>query len=132
MCLCVLKLFLHSSCLRARTRDLSYCTIGFSFSNIMFLLRQECYRKIFGQDCTSVNLGRYSSPCCLQYNLFLMAYAIHVFIGVGYSSLKQSFLLKRHFKNRNKNSAIFFTKHSIVIQNEQAHPPFIVFLLKLC
>lgn len=37
-------------------------------------------------------------------------------------SLNQRFLLKRHFKHRNKNSAIFFKKHSIVIQNEQAHP----------
>lgn len=32
------------------------------------------------------------------------------------------FLLKRHFKYRNKNSANFFIKHNIVIQNEQAHP----------
>lgn len=37
-------------------------------------------------------------------------------------SLKQSFLLKRQFKHHNKNSATFFIKHSIVIQNEQAHP----------
>lgn len=35
-------------------------------------------------------------------------------------SLKQSFLFKRHFKHRNKNSATFI-KHGIVIQNEQAH-----------
>lgn len=79
-------------------------------------------KNILTRLCTSINLGKYSSPYYLQYNLLLKAYAIHVCIGVRYNSLKQSFLLKRHFKNRNQNSAIFFIKHSIALQNEQAHP----------
>lgn len=59
-------------------------------------------------------LVTYSIINCLRPTQFMYVLAL--------GSLKQRFLLKRQFKHRNKNSAIFFIKHSIVIQNEQAHP----------